>query len=100
MYTDVLASNGLGTNGATYPNDFEPREVLVQFLGNQRQQVFTIDINRDNANEGAETFTLSLSKVSGTGKINEGADVATVTIQDQEGNLLMLLSPSRQITCD
>ncbi|XP_072027309.1 uncharacterized protein [Amphiura filiformis] len=79
----VSASNGVGSNGATYPDDYATQEVTVQFLGNQVQQVVTFDINSDNSNEGAETFTIRLTKVSGSGDVNPGADVATVTIQDQ-----------------
>ncbi|XP_072027667.1 uncharacterized protein [Amphiura filiformis] len=79
----LSASNGAGSNGATYPDDYTTKDVTVQFLANQVQQVVTIDINSDNDDEGAETFTLSLYKVSGSGEVEASSGTATITIQDQ-----------------
>ncbi|XP_072051987.1 FRAS1-related extracellular matrix protein 2-like [Amphiura filiformis] len=77
----ITASDGIGNNAAIYPDDYTTQEAFITFLENQQSQVVTFNINADGNNEGAETFTLTLSKVSGFGDVSQA--VATVTIQDQ-----------------
>ncbi|XP_072041258.1 sodium/calcium exchanger Calx-like [Amphiura filiformis] len=71
--------------GATFPQDFSPSDAIVTFRGEQEVESVTFDIVGDSAVEGSETFSLTLSKLSGSGTIEQPGNVAVVTIQDQIG---------------
>ncbi len=66
----------------------------------------TFDIMTDVEEEGPEAFTLTLSKLSGSGTIDNIGHTAIVTIQDQTGtteilnsNIVILISFISCYTC-
>ncbi len=81
--SEITASDGTGSNPAIYPDDYTTQEVIINFVGNQRKQVVTFNINDDGDVEGPEMFTLTLTKFSGTGVVPPS--VANVVIQEQIG---------------
>ena len=80
----ITASDGTGNSAAIYPDDYTTQEALVTFHGDEQQKAAVFNINNDGEIEGAETFTLSMSKVSGFGEVLYPS-VVTVTIQEQNG---------------
>ena len=83
--SEITASDGTGSNPAIYPDDYTTQEAIINFVGNQRKQVVTFNINDDVDVEGPEMFTLTLTKFSGTGVVPPSE--ATVIIQEQSGEL-------------
>ncbi len=89
IVSEITASDGTGSNGAIYPDDYTTQEALITFRENERQQTVTFHINNDNDVEGPETFTLTLTKL-GSGEAPQS--IANVTIQEQSGNFTFIVS--------
>jgi plastocyanin len=78
----LATANGTAKGG----KDFTARTVTLRWeSGDQTPKTVDIPIKNDSAKEPDKSFTIKLSKPSGAGAYALGANVATVTIHDDDG---------------
>ncbi len=82
---EISARDGMGSNGAVSPTDYQLLDTSIRFAPNQRRQIVAIDIVSDSMDEDREVFTLHLEIVNGSGKVNPLRGDALVEIEDHPG---------------